>query len=429
MFALSNLRKIHISPRRNNFSGYSVNIFFKNKRFRVKYPNFGIPDSRRQLVVNYSDRAMDVRIIFKSFLLFLFILDTGGWIGIRPLIILLWLININKININKFDLKIMSAWFSLIILSMPALYQTYLESVEFSSFASKYFPILLFPVFYFLLKINRYESNTFAMTGLFFSLFIIILYVGKYFGISQIEQLISYLDLIPEAGFFSEKAAYSDSLHPTVYFKGTLVLVIFACICIVEERLITLLCILGALFVAPSRFGVLILLLFYINNICTYLTPFIRKYAAFTVTAITLFLCYVFVINNDDIQYSLAARLLHVSSITDYFSKFPMKFLFGFGPGTEFYSYGFERYTDDIEISQLELLRRYGVVFFFILHFFLINLLIIFRRNNMKSFFYGILGFYIAALSNPVLTSVPAMIIFAGMISSLSNLSTNCRKK
>ena len=84
-----------------------------------------------------------------TWLLFLFILDTGGWIGLRPVVIaLLILISVIRFKPTA-NLKPIFAWVALIILMTPSIFAGESAGVSLSDAMPFIYPILVFPFFYF----------------------------------------------------------------------------------------------------------------------------------------------------------------------------------------------------------------------------------------------------------------------------------------
>jgi uncharacterized membrane protein (DUF441 family) len=60
-------------------------------------------------------------------------------------------------------------------------------------------------------------------------------------------------------------------------------------------------------------------------------------------------------------------RLLHLESISRIFNDNLWAAVLGMGPGSEFYSLGFQGPTSDIELTHYEIVRKYGVILYIIL--------------------------------------------------------------
>jgi hypothetical protein len=249
---------------------------------------------------------------------------------------------------------------------------------------------------------------------------IIIFYTGISLKLNYAEQLLQHLQGKPEGGFFSEKAAYSNNLHTVIYFKATLTLAFFYCL-FQSKNYLSRTIIALALYIAASRFGLLLILI-----VTLYQLTWIRKNKLLLALIIISIILFLYIYRNDlsineDLVFSGTARILHFYSLYEYFIEHPHFLIFGSGPGSEFYTNGFNRYTDDIEISQLELLRRYGLVFFICFHLLFFKSLTILKGFGLGQISFGLFIFYIAAASNPVLTALSAVSLYAVSLSILSN--------
>ncbi len=98
----------------------------------------------------------------------------------------------------------------------------------------------------------------------------------------------------------------------------------------------------------------------------------------------------------------------HIASVLDEFKNHPITIFTGEGPGSFFYTKGRSVFADNIEISQLEYLRKYGVIGFLIFNIVYFAPLF---SNNKKSFYLKgtLVVYYFVAFSNPVLFSIFAM--------------------
>lgn len=110
-----------------------------------------------------------------------------------------------------------------------------------------------------------------------------------------------------------------------------------------------------------------------------------------------------------------AIRFGHVISVIDTLLNDNM--FLGMGPGSTFYSMGFGSETNNIEISQLEIIRKYGLVGYFIInlaYFFVIKYFYSVGKNKELI---CLMAFYFVSYSNPVLLTFN-LSLFVGLFFS-----------
>jgi hypothetical protein len=250
--------------------------------------------------------------------------------------------------------------------------------------------------------------------------------LGSLAGNSTVLSLIDFLASEPSAGFFKEKATFLNVPVQGIYFKATLLLTPIGLLAYSKKQWGAFFLILCALVIAQSKTGIVLLIIF-----CSFLN-FKRmnlvKYSTLTVVALgTTVLIFSIEALYEDIALGLVTRSLHFVSIYEAFSDSWSTLFSGFGAGSTFYSYGFLEYTDDSEISQLEVLRRYGIVFFLTICYFYLYGIFRLLRNNNKPLAMALLLYFVVSASNPVLLATPAIIFYA-IVSSLIFRKTHIEK-
>ncbi len=197
--------------------------------------------------------------------------------------------------------------------------------------------------------------------GVIFAIIIIFLSIlvhsfsdaGKFFIDAYFSQLLS---------FKNQKEVYGVNIH-VVYFQSTLALVPLGVLALLQRRRIAYFIILFALIVAPSRYGSTLLLLFPLlfmanNRIKLLENP---KYRALMILFSAAMGFVIPIIASENV------RLLHLESISRIFDENLWAAVLGMGPGSEFYSLGFQKQTTDIELTHYEIIRKYGVMLYIIL--------------------------------------------------------------
>lgn len=105
----------------------------------------------------------------------------------------------------------------------------------------------------------------------------------------------------------------------------------------------------------------------------------------------------------------------HLSSYATLFDENPLYLIFGQGPGTSFYSEGFNEIVFKTEWSYLEIIRCYGLFSLLIVYVYWRPLLTFWRFRESDTFTYSMFWTYLAYLliagTNPLLISSTGMII------------------
>ena len=289
-------------------------------------------------------------------------------------------------------------------------------------------PFLAFPLILSMVRANSVNEKHFIQSGLIFSIIVIIIFVGRIFQIEPVLEL-HYFISERTAGFFNEKAAYSEDAMPVVYFQGTLALVICAVFAAAKKNIFTYLVITIALFVAPSRIGT-------ITSLIIGITIFLQEQRRLHILLVVFVLPFILIIIYNYLpgeifsfifsgSEGLSTRWLHLESVGDLFSSNPFYFISGNGPGSQFFTKGFGDITNNIEISQLEVIRKYGIIFSFIFFTFYAGIILLLIKKKQSSIYLAMIAHFFVALSNPVLFSIPATFMFAMAVDRLRQGKTN----
>ena len=102
----------------------------------------------------------------------------------------------------------------------------------------------------------------------------------------------------------------------------------------------------------------------------------------------------------------------HLQGVLEVWIKSPWKFIFGSGYSAEFYSYGLNAYTSNIELSYWNLLRQVGAFPFFLMMFGCIYpALRLIERRREYGFLLAYFSYMVVAYSNPFLYSSTGLTI------------------
>ena len=123
----------------------------------------------------------------------------------------------------------------------------------------------------------------------------------------------------------------------------------------------------------------------------------------------------------------ISTRDIIVSEVFNDLNAF--SFLFGSGSGSSFYSDFRSSYVMNTEVSHVELIRRFGIIWFISFNLYLIYVLTELKRCNLRktdAILMSVVAFYISSLSNPVLMHpiFILLVIFSGVFARNYNFST-----
>jgi len=355
------------------------------------------------------------------------IFDSGGGLGIRSgaLIVLFIFTMLASIKtargINNRAFIAMLAIYAIAIMGQII---ALLNGVSFS--ATLKYSFAFYSLLFFLIAANNgYLSiSSYCDAAIIFSLIIIIFFLSRLFAFVPIVRVFESITLKANGMFNTKVFSNSSSILPNVYFQGTLALIPAGVFLISMKKNISFLICLVALAVAPSRFGFLVLIVFLliVRGRRLFLVAFllIAIYLLIRVSSIEIpaiiDLNELFSVNS----YDNIVRRNHIESLFSLFNENPMYLLIGQGPGSYYFTTGYNAFVDSIEISQVDLLRRYGIVVFGILNSLFFGFLIKLSKyygSRQRGFSMALLAHYIVSFSNPVLLSLPAMIFISASIS------------
>lgn len=233
------------------------------------------------------------------------------------------------------------------------------------------------------------------------------------------RELLTVLKFLEVPGFFRERT-YFGFAHYNLYFASTLFLAGISPILLREKKYWLLFFVGISIIIAPSRFGfvvfiasIVMLKIFkkdYIAKFCPLLIPII------SFTYLILYLV-IYLIYDGQLYFdpssgltSAEARVAHVLSIFDGFKI--SELFFGQAPGSEFFTLRHNRYVDNIEMTHLEIFRKFGLIGFVLLNAILVVVLRILNSKNLHSISISITLVYFMSGSNPIfLSSIMALLI------------------
>ena len=362
--------------------------------------------------------------------LFYFILiDSGGATGIRNITIsLFFIIGFLSMFFIKYHLsnKILLIFLSILFSIFYAIFIGIINNIYYIKVITLlFFLLFIIIVFYtFILFSKQVIINALIFGGYLFSTGIFIVHFMIFIEIVPVEILLIGLNILN--GYFHPFGILGFEYY-SIYFQATLTLVPLAITAYLYNKKMAFYIFLFALAISLSRFGIITILLFvfFVNMFGEKkLSYAISKYFLFFILSFTLFYFYTYLFNYENYistNTSANVRIGHLISLVDSFSF--NNFLFGQGGGSYFYTIGRDMYVDNVELTQLELIRKYGIIFFIIFHLIINSLFLLLYRIKEYSFIIIIFSFYFVSLSNPVLTSLTFSIFFGFGIAELSKIN------
>lgn len=356
-----------------------------------------------------------IRAILNIVCLTCLMIDSGGGLGLRNVsfVIIFLFAFIGSLKVKSINKTFILLYIIFLLSLIPGL-SVSLINPDVSLIASTLWIIsfLLIPVFFLYIHGSKIDKKAFVIGGTVFAGLIITLFTGRIFGFTYINNINDYIK-DHSNGFFGNKNFLSGDILPNVYFQGTLSLIICGVICLELKNYFSYFTILIALILAPSRIGFSILVLW--GLIVFVKKSYLRIFFIPIFFAIIFFSIYNLPFGKELIGIfngqsdGLEIRNGHIQSIIDEFGMHPVAILTGEGPGSLFYSKGYGAYVDNIELSQFEYLRKYGIISFIIATFFYFWPLL---GKNKNTFFLkgALIMYYFVSFSNPVLYSIFAML-------------------
>lgn len=140
-----------------------------------------------------------------------------------------------------------------------------------------------------------------------------------------------------------------------------------------------------------------------------------------------LFFAILVILASDTSEASNEVKYAHIPSYIALFENHPLDLIIGEGPGTSFYSEGFNQIVYKTEWSYLELIRSFGIFSLLIIAVFAYPLITLWRyRNNEFTYciFWTYTAYLLIAGTNPLLLSSTGMIALLFVYSYSSQLKS-----
>lgn len=356
------------------------------------------------------------------FIPFALMFDSGNHFGMQHVAILMILclaLPELKARTSKILCVSYCTLMALIIISST---RSAVEGVALSNIIPWIITLLLFPLFRAASRRLGMRDSDFIIAGVLFSALVIFVFFARLYAISAAMPFADQLTS-GASGFFNEKKAFFSAALPVVYFQGTLNLVFVSLLAASRGQIPSTFLMIVALIVAPSRFGVAVVS-FGITSVFvkrvwrehgSRAAPYLRVLMLTSALALlgVSVLWVIFYAPSQAIGAGGSVRIGHLISIESVLDSNFLNALFGMGPGTSFYSEGFHAFTKNVEVSQLGVIRKFGVLGFIALHVWLIIAVLKISKQDYRRKAFVSAGHYVASLSNPVLLSAPFIFYLA----------------
>lgn len=343
-----------------------------------------------------------------TFLFFSFFIDSGDPIGIRKLALLviafLFAKYVSDFSVTYFSRLVAWAYIFICMLGIYSTIWSCINGVIFSSTLPWLVPLLLMPVFCFILFQFKpaVVRLSFITAGYLFSTCVIIVFLCIYIYGDLVKAFFYSLDF---PGWFYLRG---DG-YPQVYFQSTLAFVVLSLYSALMGYRVAAIVFFLSLALSLSRFGAFVVILFVALN---YILGEIRfaKLSFFLMIFLSVasipIMMVIYMFLPPDIDYQSSSETVRFGHVMSVFSAMrPIDYIFGMGPGSVFYSSGFNEVVDNIEVSQLELFRKYGVLGYALFHLACVCLSLNFLKQKNYIAQICFFAFYFVAFSNPILAT------------------------
>lgn len=342
------------------------------------------------------------------FSLFLLLLDSGGWLGVRELIVLLLLLISLKYSLIRMQ-DVRLYLIILILISVLCSIVLNMDNVPIDLAFKFAAPIFASLAFYFFNRAGILTVDNLSSAVILFCLFLITFFILTKLNVGLVVEFHNNLCFEPRAGYFCHTYnSLTGTNQPGFYFRSTLLIVPVALIFLSRSDYGKYTICLVAILISDTRAGLGLLIFF------GFLVITIRNFGLWFTLVLTLSLS-VFVISVVQTNgigreiIGLSVRLLHIDSIITVMEE--QNKILGMGPGSSFYSQGFGFMTNDSEVSPLEYYRRYG--FFGLVCFHSLFAFILIKSFWMDRYYsLSLIAFYLATLTNPIMTSSFAFLFY-----------------
>ncbi len=212
------------------------------------------------------------------------------------------------------------------------------------------------------------------------------------------------------AGYFGPREL-GGVRFAVIYFKATLFFIYAGILLTFKRNYLTLTLMVLALAAAMSKTGVVLMILTFLIRKLTHRPLLIFILACLGIIIVflgvnlNLFSTIFNALSTD--TNTVVVRLDHWNSLVSFFSENPLKFLFGQGAGTTFYSTAVDAYVNNIELDYLNSIRKFGFIWFFMFCLFTTNIAYLLLREKKETWMsIALMVTFLACGTNPVLLTL-----------------------
>lgn len=334
---------------------------------------------------------------FRASLIFIFLVDGGNQLGLQYLTLAIYLlISASFGSMRKQTLQAgLFVCCALILITLSS----------FTSGASSGILVWLFnPLIMALFLgfgVKSGDSDALEMASGFFSILIITIFIVRIIDHTPLVLVVNFL-MYNVDGFFNTKSAWGFE-QPVVYFQSTLVLVPFFVLNLARGNRLWAALNLIALMCAPSRFGVLVCILFASPKMRQLV---VRKFSViFALIALSPFIALII----QPFAEVFGQRGAAIIGIAHQLDMSGSNLFFGAGLHEPFFDPFLHIPRDNFENSLVEFIRKFGAVAY-ILYF---GLLFAFAKERTDSTNIKLLIIVLcsASMANPILFSLSTLLL------------------
>ena len=349
------------------------------------------------------------------------ILDNKGELGLKYISFFILVISLFFVQhkISKSDNLLLICLIGFYALSIIT---TTLNGGDFiMSFKYNFFFLTIFLCLLLTKHIDKIRMLNFVMSTLFYCSLMIIL--GNFFSvIFPIDPIIKFVKIFAMNFDDYDGVRQNNIILSKIYFHFTLFLPSAFAFFLYEKNYLKTILLSIAIILSISRGAIIATALISVIYILNYksLKGLVIKLILFFITSLILIqiidllipnIFFHFLELNNSSNFTVSTRMNQFNLVFDVLLDNIDYLLFGMGSGTPIYSPFLNEFMYNLEIAPLEILRKYGVLFFILLFGSLIKIILQNLKSNKRNSII-LLSLLLATFSNPILTSPLFILIY-----------------
>ena len=349
------------------------------------------------------------------------ILDNKGELGLKYISFFILVISLFFVQhkISKSDnllLICLIGFYALSIITTTLNGGDFIMSLKYNFFFLTIFLCLLLTK-----HIDKIRMLNFVMSTLFYCSLMIIL--GNFFSvIFPIDPIIKFVKIFAMNFDDYDGVRQNNIILSKIYFHFTLFLPSAFAFFLYEKNYLKTILLSIAIILSISRGAIIATALISVIYILNYksLKGLVIKLILFFITSLILIqiidllipnIFFHFLELNNSSNFTVSTRMNQFNLVFDVLLDNIDYLLFGMGSGTPIYSPFLNEFMYNLEIAPLEILRKYGVLFFILLFGSLIKIILQNLKSNKRNSII-LLSLLLATFSNPILTSPLFILIY-----------------